>query len=160
MKRNLIFCALTFLILSAGCGSHGTAKVESDHTRNQVTMSDPDGKMAPKPPVMLGVNMAPGGPIMSKHLGIDGDSVTMIIAVGEDTPASDAGLEIWDVIVGVHGSDQASPSSLRRILRASRPGDVIPLEVRRGPQTITIEVVVEEADHGRMIPLPAGTEGT
>ena len=104
--------------------------------------------------------MVPSGPIMQKHLGVNGDQSTMIIAVGEDTPASRAGLELWDVIVSVNGSSEASPSSIRTILRASTPEDVIDLEVLRGAKTTTVEVTLVEAEHERMIPLPVGTDGT
>ena len=104
--------------------------------------------------------MVPSGPIMEKHLGVNGDESTMIIAVGEDTPASRAGLELWDVIVRVNGSSEASPSSIRTILRASTPEDVIDLEVLRGAKTTTVEVTLVEAEHERMIPLPVGTDGT
>lgn len=115
---------------------------------------------APKAPVMLGVNMVPSGPIMQKHLGVNGEESTMIIAVAEDTPASGAGLELWDVVVSVNGSSEASPSALRTALRASNPGDVIELGVVRGTQAITIKVTLVEAEHDRMIPLPVGTDGT
>ena len=97
---------------------------------------------------------------MEKHLGVDGEMSTMIIAVGGETPASKAGLELWDVIVGVNGSSEASPSELRTVLRASKPGDVLNLEVLRGTETLTLEVVLVEADHDRMLPLPVGTDGT
>jgi predicted metalloprotease with PDZ domain len=160
MKRTLITGVLTSLFLSAGCAQNGNTQkgLDSSKTKEMSTTADTD--LAPKPSVMLGVNMVPSGPIMSKHLGVDGEYSTMIIAVGENTPASKAGLELWDVVVTVQGSGDASPSSLRRMLRASKPGDVIDLEVIRGTKTITIKVALEEADHDRMIPLPVGTDGT
>ena len=97
---------------------------------------------------------------MLQFLGIDGEMSTMIIAVGDETPASESGLELWDVVVGVNGSREASPSDLRTILRASEPGDVLNLEILRGTKTLTLEVVLVEADHDRMIPLPIGTDRT
>tara|TARA_B100001059_G_scaffold226797_1_gene255756 strand:+ start:851 stop:1360 length:510 start_codon:yes stop_codon:yes gene_type:complete len=160
MNRNLISCALTLLFLSAGCSQQDTAGSKNDPERPQIAMNDADGMLAPKPAVMLGVNMIPSGPIMAKHIGVDGDKSTMIIAVGDETPASQAGLELWDVIVSVNGSRDASPSDLRMILRASKPGDVIDLEILRGVNNVTLEVVLVEADHDRMMSLPAGTDGT
>ena len=160
MKRNLISCALTFLFLSAGCSQQDAVRSTGDPERTKVTVNDKDGTLAPRPPVMLGVSMIPSGPIMQKHLGVNGDESTMIIAVGEDTPASRAGIELWDVIVSVNGSSEASPSSMRTILRTSTPGDVIDLGVLRGTQTITVKVTLVEAEHERMIPLPVGTDGT
>ena len=160
MKRNLISCALTFLFLSAGCGQQEATRSGGDPKQPQVTMNEGDATMAPKPSVMLGVNMVPSGPIMQKHLGVNGNESTMIIAVADDTPASKAGLELWDVIVSVNGSSQASPAALRTTLRASKPGDVVDLGVLRGTQTTTIEVTLIEAEHERMIPLPVGTDGT
>ena len=160
MKRNLIICTVSVMFLAVGCTQNGKVQNEphdlSTNTQNAMGGTD----LAPKPSVMLGVNMAPSGPIMSKHLGVDGESSTLIIEVGENTPASKAGLELWDVIVTVYGSDDASPRNLRRILRASKPGDTVLLEVLRGTEKVEITVVLEEADHERMIPLPAGTPGT
>ncbi len=160
MKRIKIACALTFPILSVGCQTDESARNQGDVERPRVTVNETDGQIARKPPVMLGVNMVPGGPIMEKHLGVDGEMSTMIIAVGEETPASESGLELWDVVVGVNGSREASPGDLRKILRASKPGDVLDLEVLRGTKTITLEIVLVEADHDRMVPLPIGTDGT
>ena len=155
MNRTLISGALSILFLTVGCQNQKTndAGSHDDHAITQTTD-------ASKPPVMLGVNMVPSGPIMEKHLGVDGERSTMIIAVAEETPASRAGLELWDVVVSVNGSKDASPSALRKVLRSSNPGDVIDLGVLRGTQNVTLEVTLVEADHDRMIPLPAGTEGT
>ena len=160
MKRIQIACTLTFLILSVGCQTERTDRDRSGVAHAQVTIKETDGGIAPKPPVMLGVNMIPSGPILEKHLGIDGEMSTMIIAVGDETPASESGLELWDVVVGVNGSREASPSDLRTTLRASEPGDVLNLEILRGTKTLTLEVVLVEADHDRMVPLPIGTDGT
>lgn len=154
MNRTLIFGTLTFLILNIGCQN---GKV---HEERQDDHAMAETAEAPKAPVMLGVNMVPSGPIMQKHLGVNGEESTMIIAVAEDTPASGAGLELWDVVVSVNGSSEASPSALRTALRASNPGDVIELGVVRGTQAITIKVTLVEAEHDRMIPLPVGTDGT
>ena len=160
MKRNLIPCALSVMFLAVGCARNGKVQDDLHDSRTNERNAVSDANLAPRPSVMLGVTMAPSGPIMSKHLGVDGESSTLIIAVGEDTPASKAGIELWDVIVTVYGSDDASPRNLRRILRASEPGDAVSLEVLRGTEKVEITVVLEAADHDRMIPLPAGTEGT
>ena len=160
MNRIKTTCALLLLSSMAGCQTDQSARNQGGGGESPITMNETDGAIAPKPPVMLGVNMIPSGPILEKHLGIDGEMSTMIIAVGDETPASESGLELWDVVVGVNGSREASPSDLRTILRASEPGDVLNLEILRGTKTLTLEVVLVEADHDRMVPLPIGTDGT
>ena len=76
------------------------------------------------------------------------------------TPAQRAGLEDWDLVVMVDGSEDASPAAIRRTLRASKPGDRITLTISRGGKQMEITATLEEADHARMTLLPAGEPGT
>jgi predicted metalloprotease with PDZ domain len=60
--------------------------------------------------------------------------------VDPGTPAYDAGLEQDDVITAANGKDVASPQALQAILRATKPGDRIPIAFTRrdGPRTATV----------------------
>lgn len=109
---------------------------------------------APIPKAMLGVRMAHSGPALAKQLGVDPDKTTLITYVAEDTPAARAGLEQWDIIIEIDGAPDASPSSIRRVLRSSNPGDTVTCTVLRADERKNITAVLEESDTERMVPLP------
>ena len=50
---------------------------------------------------------------------------------GEDSPAMKAGIEPGDVIVKADGKAVDRVSALQRVIRAKKPGDVVPVEVMR-----------------------------
>jgi len=50
---------------------------------------------------------------------------------GEDSPAMKAGIEPGDVIVKADGKSVDRVSALQRVIRAKKPGDVVPVEVMR-----------------------------
>jgi hypothetical protein len=89
--------------------------------------------MAP-PKVMLGVTLdAPDADDLPE--GFDADKATLITSVRDDLPAAKAGLLEDDIIVKIQDQDDASPRSLRRILRDKNPGDALSLTiVRRGEE--------------------------
>ena len=109
---------------------------------------------APLPKAMLGVRMAHSGPALAAQLGIDADKTTLITLVAEDTPAQRAGFEQWDIIVAIEGAADASPASVRSVLRSSAPGDSISCTVLRADKRMTIDAILAEPDTERMVPLP------
>lgn len=115
---------------------------------------------APRPPVMLGVGMEAAGPVLAKHADVHEEDCTLITNVAPDTPAAEAGLEDWDLVIKVNGSEDASPGAIRRVLRSSKPGDTITLTISRGGQETNITATLVEPDHDRMTLLPAGEDGT
>ena len=115
---------------------------------------------APRPPVMLGVGMEAAGPVLAKHTDAHETDCTLITNVAPDTPAAEAGLEDWDLVIKVNGSDKASPGDIRRALRSSKPGDKITLTISRGGEQMDITATLVEPDHSRMTLLPAGEDGT
>lgn len=65
--------------------------------------------------------------------------------VDEDTPAKEAGLKKWDLIVEVDGNKIKSARELRNIIASHSPGDVVQLTIFRGNDKKTINVKVMEA---------------
>ncbi|MEZ5980070.1 MAG: trypsin-like peptidase domain-containing protein [Planctomycetota bacterium] len=59
-------------------------------------------------------------------------------------PAEDAGVQIGDVIMSVNGMAIRSSRRLRAMEREAELGSVFTLEIRRGDETLTIDVPVEE----------------
>jgi hypothetical protein len=105
---------------------------------------------ADPPPVMLGARLEIPGPAIARHAGIDPSACSIITAVLPGGPAEKAGLEAWDVVIGVGGAQAATPAEIRSALRARVPGDVVVLKVRRGQETRDISVTL---DAWKQVPL-------
>ncbi|MCH2142703.1 MAG: PDZ domain-containing protein [Phycisphaerales bacterium] len=101
--------------------------------------------------------MATAGPALAKHLGVDPNKATLVTYVAPDTPAQAAGLADWDVIVKINGSDNASPNDIRRVIRASQPGDTVDFSVWDRGSLKNITITLEPADHDRMVPVRTPT---
>jgi len=56
------------------------------------------------------------------------------------SPAAEAGLEQWDVVVAIDGKDFASPKTLVRAIRRAEPGETLALGVLRNGERLDIEV--------------------
>lgn len=161
MEYKTTFTATLVMLALLGCDD--AHKRTSSHTTSAQTGPREIyivQHAAPRPPVMLGVGMEAAGPILAKHASVHETNCTLITNVAPDTPAQRAGLEDWDLVVMVDGSEDASPAAIRRTLRASKPGDRITLTISRGGKQMEITATLEEADHARMTLLPAGEPGT
>jgi S1-C subfamily serine protease len=60
--------------------------------------------------------------------------------VGKDTPASRAGLEVGDTIVGIDGRDMPTIEALARELASRWTGEKAKLRVKRGRKEIDLEI--------------------
>jgi predicted metalloprotease with PDZ domain len=78
-------------------------------------------------------------------LGITGDenesTVFKISQVRSDSPASQAGLEVGDIITSFGGT-KLSPANFLKTLARYKPGDRVNLAVQRGPRTIPITITL------------------
>jgi S1-C subfamily serine protease len=95
-----------------------------------------------------------GEQIKTALLGVTGTDTTsgqagaLINGVIPDSPADQAGLRVGDLVTGYDGQHIASFADLAAAVRASQPGDRVPLTVQRGDQQITVEVVLAERTDG------------
>ena len=119
---------------------------------------------ADAPPVMLGARLEVPGPAIARHAGIDPSTSSIVTAVLPDGPASRAGVETWDVVVGVGGVQAATPAAIREALRARVPGDVVVMKVRRGDQVRDVSITLDAWRHvplaGELQPPPGATAVT
>lgn len=90
----------------------------------------------------IGVRMEPVSEALAYTLDIDGAQSILVGGVVEGQPAAQAGLQRFDVIIGVDGSQGVSMDELRAIVAEKKAGDTLDLSVlRRGrPQMIRITV--------------------
>lgn len=68
-----------------------------------------------------------------------------VMSIGEDTPAARGGLQVGDVLVAVGGTALAHAGALHRALRHIAPGSTIRLQILRGAEPRTLEMIPSEA---------------
>lgn len=73
------------------------------------------------------------------------DQGVNVINVVEGTAADEAGVEVGDVILSVDGQAVDSPTALAELIRGYAPGDTIEIELMRGEETLTLDVMLGEA---------------
>jgi hypothetical protein len=74
-------------------------------------------------------------------LRVDGDrDGTRIVSVVPGSPADEAGLRPWDVIVRLDTVTRPSAATTRRILESKHPGDYAFVRVRRGSHEIAVKI--------------------
>lgn len=86
-----------------------------------------------QPKVMLGINLSEPSDAMRKQLKLGSDQrVILVEKVIEGLPAQKAGLEDFDVILSLDGSDYANGELLTKVMSDKKPGDELKLIVLRG----------------------------
>jgi S1-C subfamily serine protease len=63
-----------------------------------------------------------------------------VVEVVEDSPAGKAGFKSNDTIAKFDGQAVGSTDDLHRLLRRKKPGDEVPVEVRRGEETVKLKI--------------------
>ncbi len=70
------------------------------------------------------------------------DGRRKIIHVAEGTPAEAAGFEIGDVVMTLEGKEIRSRGDVSRLMAEKRWGDALSATVKRGEETVEIEVLL------------------
>jgi S1-C subfamily serine protease len=79
-----------------------------------------------------------------KALGREQASGLLLVGIEDHSPASDAGLMIGDILVGMAGQSVSDPDELLSRLSGSQVGSALAVEILRGGQLTTITVTVGE----------------
>ena len=108
---------------------------------------------------MIGVGLGSPDGALAHHLKFDAKKSTMVQSVVEGLPAQAAGLERYDIIVGVNGGTDASTANLYKVLRETEPGAKVALDVLRGTETRKIEVTAVEFDAEQLDSATINVEG-
>lgn len=91
----------------------------------------------------IGVELARPPASTAAQAGVHRDDATLITRVIHRTPADLAGLQRFDVVVGINGRGFASREEFRRAIRTTPPGETVRLLVARAGERIELEVVPE-----------------
>ncbi|MEZ6242498.1 MAG: PDZ domain-containing protein [Phycisphaerales bacterium] len=134
-------------------GMPGIAAIAPPHAPSGVAAVAPSvGFYSPAPtpreapPVMLGISLGDVGPALREHLSLGDREAILVERVLDDTPAAEAGLRQWDVIVSIDGSDDAGGQTLHEALMGHKPGDQLRLKVIRGCDEKSIKVELAPYD--------------
>lgn len=95
---------------------------------------------------MIGVHTDSVGGALAAQAAVDADDATLITRVLPGTPAEEAGLERFDLVVAINGDEDASPRRFRRAIRATPPGESITFAVLRNGERRDITLTPRPAN--------------
>ncbi|MGV6813551.1 MAG: PDZ domain-containing protein [Phycisphaerales bacterium] len=98
-----------------------------------------------QPKVMLGINLGEPSEVLSKQLQLKGDAI-LVEDVIDGLPAKLSGMEQYDVIVSIDGSDEANGKILSKVLGEKDPGEIMKLVVLRGGEKVKVKVKLAAYD--------------
>ncbi len=93
---------------------------------------------------LLGVSIRDCDPALAKLIGSSETEGAVIVEVMEDSGASRAGLEIYDLVVGMNGEPVRSASELRNRVGLEPIGTQVELEIIRDDKRRTIKATLGE----------------
>lgn len=103
-----------------------------------------------EPKAWLGVMLTEVPKMLDKHLRLDGKGI-MVLNVAEDSPAAEAGLEQYDVIVEVNGEDlDGDVQEFREEVAEAGPGGEVTLTVIHEGREKEVRVVLGERPRGKI----------
>ena len=91
------------------------------------------------PKVMLGINLTEPSDAVRKQLKLGDKQAIFVEKVIDGLPAKKAGLENFDVIISLDGSEYANSELLSKVLRKKEPGDALKMVVLRGGEQLKIK---------------------
>jgi len=105
------------------------------------------------PVAYLGVSSETVTPTLASQLNLSVERGALVRGIAPGGPADEAGIEVGDVIVSIHGQDVATSQEIGELIIAREPGDRVEVGVVRadgGEDTVTVELGV------RPLPVPTG----
>lgn len=126
-------------IIKGTQGGKGVSASSAPKALTWVEKADTAETPAAKPKVMLGINLGEPSDAMRKQLKLGSDQrVILVEKVIDGLPAQKAGLEDFDVILSIDGSDFADGELLTKVLREKEAGDELKLIVLRSGDKLKI----------------------
>lgn len=91
----------------------------------------------------LGIQFGPVAKPLASHLALPEDEGQMVLNVAEGSPADQAGLQQYDVIVSIDGAKVTSDlSAFLDTVRGFAPNETHTFTLKRGGQTMQVNIVV------------------
>jgi len=122
-----------------------TAWVSGDNAHAQHQFEWKSDGLPPK--VMLGFYLGEPSAALRKHLSLPKDrGAIMVERVIKGLPAALAGMQDFDVIISIDGSDEADSKMLNKILSSKEAGDQLKVYVLRGGKKVKLNVELKAYD--------------
>ncbi len=96
----------------------------------------------------LGLSYVPLNPSIAAQIGIQQTQGVVVADVSPGSPASQAGLQPYDVITAIDNTPLRSDSDLAQFVNQHKPGDVLSLSVIRNNQNMTAKLTLGTAPSG------------
>ena len=98
--------------------------------------------------LVLLTSLALGGTASAASLSerIKPEPGVLIVAVAEETPASEAGLARGDILLAIDGDMVNTAAELQHVILMHDPGDTLELTVKRGDEELTLTVTLADRD--------------
>jgi len=77
--------------------------------------------------------------------GGDGAEGVKVEGVSAETSASEAGIQIGDLLIGWNETQLTGPADMMERLREQKPGDVVKIKLKRGAEELTFDVTLKAA---------------
>ncbi len=75
--------------------------------------------------------------------GGDGAEGVKVEGVSAETSASEAGIQIGDLLIGWNETQLTGPADMMERLREQKPGDVVKIKLKRGAEELTLDVTLK-----------------
>lgn len=102
------------------------------------------GKVTTVGRAAMGVRVTTVDPILAERNNLFIDHGVLVVDVTANGPADQAGLKSGDVIVQVDKKEVNDIASLGDVLLSKKSGDIVPVQVQRGNQQLTVNVELGE----------------
>ena len=70
----------------------------------------------------------------------------LLVAIGEETPASEAGLARGDILLAIDGDMVNTAAELQHVILMRDPGEILELTVKRGNEELTLKVTLADRE--------------
>lgn len=108
----------------------------------------------------LGVEFISLNAQVAQERGLEQTEGALVTKVSPDSPAAKAGLQTDDIITAVNGEKVDEEHTLRDRLVAYEAGDTITLDVQRGDEALSMDIVLEQTPMSELMPsIPFFNEG-
>ena len=99
---------------------------------------------------MIGVTLGSVDESLRRHFGLKPGEATMVYSVSQGLPADLAGINAYDIIVGIEGKSPANEEYVRATLREKDPGTPVSITVIQHGQTKTLSITPEKYDREKL----------
>jgi len=86
--------------------------------------------------------------VSAAHEAHEADGAIRVESVNPDSPAAAAGMQTGDQMILLDGEEVATLEQLQKVMAAHKPGDTVPLTVRRDGETVELKLTFGAGPEG------------